>query len=119
MITVAIVGPITPIGKGNHAIEFLENVAAGIALAKELAELGFAPYCPMLDFQYFLAGAKLTEEKVKAISLEWVRRCDAVVTLPTWIMSKGAQAEVSLAEYYNKPIFGSVKDLLDWSENGS
>lgn len=117
MITVGIIGPITPRGDGNHAIECLTNISLGIQAAEAIAKEGFAPFCPMLDFAYFLVGSYLTDEQVKAISMEWLSRCDAVYLLPGWEHSKGAIAERECAVLRWKiPAFFTIKDLKAWRD---
>lgn len=114
MITVGLIGPITPRGDGNHAVEFLANVADGIHNAAILVANGFAPYCPHLDFQYVLYDRGLNESMLKAVSLEWIRRCDCVLALPGWRESAGARAEADLCTLAQIPVFESIGKIIEW-----
>ena len=114
MKTVGIIGPYTPRGNGNHAVECLENIQQGILLASELVRVGFAPYCPYLDFQYVLTAVRLSEAQLKAVSMEWIRRCDVIIAMDRWRESDGASAELQTAELDGIPIVYSIDELLEW-----
>jgi len=116
VITVGIIGPITPRGTGNHAVEYLTHVADGLHVAASLVHLGFAPYCPHLDFQYCLVNMNLSEGQLKAVSMEWISRCDVILALCGWSNSPGAKAEWELANKLGKPVVFNTAQLLDWSE---
>lgn len=114
MITVGIIGPITPRGEGNHAVECLVNIAEGIHAGGVLIAEGFAPFCPMLDYQYLLADFHFGDDALKAVSLEWIRRCDCVLALPGWKESAGAKLEADLCALAQIPVFESIGKILEW-----
>lgn len=116
MFTVGIVGPITPIGIGNHAEEFCVNISVGIHIAAMLVRRGFAPYCPHLDFQYIMTGLGVTAEELKKVSVEWIKRCDVVFALPFWEKSEGSKYELKVAQSMGKHVVFSVDELLTWAE---
>jgi nucleoside 2-deoxyribosyltransferase len=113
MTTVGIIGPLTPRGSGNHAVSFLQNVAAGLAMATALIRHGYAPFCPHLDMQYVLADPMISETQLKAVSMEWVGRCDVIIALDGWRESTGAMAEYALACGKNIPVVFSIKELVN------
>ena len=119
MITVGIIGPLTPRGEGNHAIEFLENVIEGIHAAGLLIAEGFAPFCPHLDYQYLLADFHFTDAQLKAVSMEWIGRCDVILALHGWRESKGAIAEYTLACQKDIPVVEGINELLKMFPNGA
>ena len=114
MIKVYIAGAITPTGEGNHAIEFLENVREGIHMATYLIKNGLLPFCPMLDFLYFLVviPGTLTSDMIYNLSIAWMKECDAILLLPNSKNSRGWKAERRIAKKEGIPIFEYVSDLL-------
>lgn len=88
------------------------NVAAAVAEAKKIAARfpGIFPVVPHTfsggggwgqSYRWWIDG-----------TLEVMRRCDAVLMLPGWARSKGAQEELREAERLGKPV------LLDWNYLG-
>jgi hypothetical protein len=116
VITVGIIGLYTPRGDGNHAIECLTNISKGIQAAEAIAKEGFAPFCPMLDFAYFIVGSYMTPEQIRAISLEWIRRCDVVFLCEGWERSENCRAEYDLAVSMGKLEFCSIAALKQWRD---
>jgi hypothetical protein len=121
MIRVYIAGAITPTGDGNHAIEFLENVRKGVRAAIYLIHEGFAPFCPMLDLQYFLSlpyGWNIEVDKIYQLSIEWMKACDAIFLLSGAEESKGWRKEKEIADQEGIPIYTSIGSLKDNVEKG-
>ena len=121
MIRVYIAGAITPTGDENHAIEFLNNIRTGIRAALHLMHEGFAPFCPMLDFQYFLClpyGWSITSEKIYELSIEWMKACDVILLLSGAEKSKGWKREKMVADAEGIPIYTSVGSLKEDVEKG-
>lgn len=115
MKLIYIAGPLTPTGKSNHAIEFLENVRAGLRAATELIRAGFAVFCPASDFAYWLAledGEFIPESTIKSASLEVMKRSDGVLLLPRWPSSQGALGEYDAALAQGIPIFTRVESVI-------
>jgi len=113
-----IAGPMTPRGNrkdtGNPAIEYLLNVRDLIGAGTTLICKGYAPYCPGIDFQYYLSlrpGEVISEETIKAVSMAWLDICDIIVLLPGWEASAGCQAEYSRSIELGMPAFYGVESV--------
>ena len=105
-------GPLTPRGNrtdtDNPAIEYLLNARDLIAAATALIKKGYAPYCPALDFQYFLslpAGETISEVQIKALSMAFLDGADLMVLAPGWECSPGCQLEYSRAVELQMPVY--------------
>ena len=109
-----IAGPIRPTGRGSDPVgEFLDNTRFGIRVAAELILLGFAPYCPFVDFMYWFASSQdlPTGTMMQECDLAWLENVDAVLALPGWETSVGATNELERAEELGIPVFYSVNSL--------
>ena len=103
-VTVYIASPYTD---GDVAV----NVRRSIIAADALVELGCAPFVPLLThFWHFLSPKEY--EVWTEMDMEWVRRCDCVLRLIG--NSKGADAEVTLAESLGIPVFYDIESLADY-----
>lgn len=98
---VYVAGPIT---KGD--IE--ENVRKAIEAANELADLGFAPFVPHLNYYWDMHRPRPYEFWI-ALDNEYLPYCDAVLRLPG--ESKGADGEVLLANALMIPVFHDIESL--------
>ena len=95
-------------------IEFLMNLNRGIRASKDLLLMGYAPYSPFIDFQFFLAligDEYITGEMIKNYSLAWLEVSDAILVLPNHHTSKGTQAEITRAKELGIPIYYSLEEL--------
>lgn len=109
-----IAGPMTPRGMRpdtqNAAIEYLYNIGDLVQAAIVAIEKGWAPYCPALDYQYFLSrngSQPISEAKIKAVSMAFLEGCHAAVFLSGWEASAGCLAELDRAvELGIRPYFG-------------
>lgn len=113
MLKVYVAGPYS----ADNVITVLENIRAGIKMAKDVFIAGFAPFCPWLDYHYTLAladGEKLTVEQYYAYSMAWLRASDAVLILPGWENSNGTKAEMREAVELGIPVFHDITELLLW-----
>ncbi len=59
------------------------------------------------DYAFWIAG-----------TLELMKRCDAVLTLPRWEHSRGAMSEVRTADRMPLPVFHREDELLRWLSGG-
>lgn len=110
-----IAGPMTPRGNRadtkNAAIEYLLNVRDLIAVAIKLIDKGYAPYCPGLDFQYFLhlrASEAISEDSIKNISMAFLDVSDIIFFLPEWEKSAGCQMEYQRATELGMPMYDEM-----------
>lgn len=112
MVVVYIAGPF----RGPTAWHVAENVRAAERAGHDVAHLGAMPLIPhantahfdgLLDGAFWIAG-----------TAELLRRCDAILMLPTWRESSGARGEHEIAKAERIPIFYSVDELraamVDW-----
>jgi hypothetical protein len=99
--------------RGENAWEVHKNVEEALKIGFEVAALGAMPLIPhangfqfdgTLDDQFWLDGA-----------MELLRRCDAVMTVDNWTMSKGAKDEVVEAvDKLGIPVFHELSHLVEW-----
>jgi len=116
---VYVAGAITPYPSEHPVIGFLSNIRRGQRMAKDLLLKGYSPFCPFLDFMYFLhlrEGENITEKQIKDLSMAWLEKCEAVLVLPRYRKSMGTKAEIERAKELGIPVFYSVEDLLDYEE---
>lgn len=119
---VYVAGLLTPRGikSANPAIEYLLNVRDLANVGKKLLMAGFAPFCPGLDFLYFILlddDERITEPMIKRMSKDWLRRCDAILMTQHWGKSPGSVAEKELAEELGIPVFYSQKEIEEYNAN--
>jgi len=115
-------------------LKVFENMRRGIQLSIKALSLGFAPFCPWLDYQYPFFGlpdAKLLKKELngvlekielgeidisllQAYSIAWLDVCDAVLVNEGWENSKGTKAEIERAEKLNIPVFYSLADMVSY-----
>lgn len=115
-LTVFICGPMTPRSPDkNHAIEYLAHINKMIWIARELIREGFAPYCPGLDFSYWLGGGYMpTAEDIYETDIALLLQKDAVLTLEGWTSSENCKREVNIAWKNGIPTYASVTGLKAW-----
>jgi len=123
-VRVFIAGPITPTGRltpstnggHNQVAEYLDNVRQGITMATELIAHGFAPYCPFVDFMYWIARPSDTElptgATMQTCDLSWLDVADALLLLPGWETSLGVKGELARANELGIPVYYSIAELI-------
>lgn len=96
---------------GPDVITILGNIKRGIELSLRIMKLGYAVYCPWLDWQFGIQ-ADLTKEQYQANSMAWVEVSDAVVLVEGWEKSGGTLREIARAEELGIPVFKTFEDWL-------
>ena len=98
----------------DNIVKSLDNIRKGIEKSVELMRFGLVPFCPFLDFQFFLSryGNTITKEQIQSYSLAWVEKCDAIFVLPDSENSGGTQREIKRAKALDIPVFYRKEDLL-------
>ena len=91
----------------------LDNMRRGMLATIEVLKLGYAPFCPWVDYHYRLMDGGITREMYQAQSMAWLRAADAVLVLPGWAKSEGTQAEIAEAVKLKIPVYYSIEDLVD------
>ena len=97
MVKIYVAGLYSKNSKGEKAnvIEVLENIKNGITVCNRLLSLGYAVFCPWLDFQYGLTGDfKVTEEQYKANSIAWLEVSDAMLVISGAGLGGGVDDEI-------------------------
>jgi hypothetical protein len=118
---VYIAGLLTPKGikSTNPAIEYLLNIRDMVRATLDTLFAGFTPFCPAIDFMYFLSlreGERITEPMIKRISKDWLKRCDAILMTEGWRQSLGSVAEKELAEELGLPVFYSIEEIIEYNK---
>jgi len=91
-----------------------QNIGRAEAVGLALARLGLYPVIPhrntshpsfehLQPYQFWIDG-----------TMELLKRCDAVVTVPGWENSRGAVGEVEWAWANNMPVFHNVAHAAEW-----
>lgn len=103
-------------GPNHWAIH--KNIRRAEEIAFDIWRVGAVALCPHLNTIHFQDA--LPDDAWLTGDLELLRRCDAVVMVPGWEYSQGAQAERKYAKEHNIPVIdGSVSgsvvdDFTDW-----
>jgi len=97
---------------GSDVIAVLRNMRMGIRTCVSLLKKGHSPFCPWLDFQYGLV-TEIDLYHYQRNSSEWLEVADAILMLPNWKASKGAQAELQKAEKLGKLVYFDEEAVPD------
>lgn len=113
---VYVAGTISPTRKDEHpVVQILNNIRKGQRASLEIFLLGFTPFCPFLDYQYWFQlreGEEITEKMIKALSMDWLEVSDAVLVTHPYRASRGTIAEIERARELDIPVFYNVDDLI-------
>jgi hypothetical protein len=110
---VYVAGPI----QGANILDTLANMEHGNQWTARVFAAGFSPFPVFADEQFLRIVRPVPHiEDVYAYSLAWLRVSDAVLLIPGWAGSRGAQAERKEAERLSKPCFESIDDLCAWAD---
>ena len=90
----------------------------GLEASVELLTLGYAPFCPWLDylFQFISNGNCLNRIDYYEYSLAWLLASDAMIVIELRKHSIGTSHEMKIAENNNIPIFKSIKTFKQWAK---
>ena len=100
-----IAGPYT---KGDVAM----NVRNAVQAANEVLDAGHTPFVPHLNHLWHLITPRPYQDWMR-LDLKWLKVCDVMIRLPG--ESAGAEdREVAVARRIHIPVFGSVKEFLDF-----
>lgn len=98
---------------GPNNYEIMQNVRRAEEVGMEVVKAGAYPAIPHANTGMTFWGVGDEAFWYKG-TLELLRRCDAVITVPGWQDSKGAVAEVREASLLKMPIFETARELRAW-----
>jgi len=96
---------------GKYSGDIDANIAAARNVAIDLWERGYAVICPHLNTAHFEVDCKCRYEEYLARDCEILKRCDAIVMLPGWKESRGANSERRLAQQLGLLIYDDPERL--------
>ena len=98
----------------DNVLSVFENMRKGIALATRVRREGYAPFCPWMDFMYYLTnmGESFDIENCYEYSLAWLKVSDGVLFTSDWKTSTGAVMEHEYAIRQAIPIFYNISELI-------
>jgi hypothetical protein len=96
----------------SDIIGCLDNMRRGIRMAIHVLEVGFAPFCPWLDYHYRLMSENVTREMYHAQSMAWLEAADAILVLENSEGSQGTQAEIFRARELGIPVYHDLRQLI-------
>lgn len=83
-----------------------ENIVVARKIAVNLWEQGFSVLCPHMNTCHFEVDTqRVTHDDWLRGDLEMLIRCDAIIMLPGWEESKGANIELGIAAKYEIPTY--------------
>jgi hypothetical protein len=82
-----------------------QNIADARKIAIELWEKGYPCFVPHLNTAHFEIDCKCKYEDYMDFDIEMLSRCDYIVMMPKWELSKGASKEKEFAKYLRMPIY--------------
>ena len=100
----------------TNVITVFRNMRNGMRMATELILLGYAVFCPWLDYNLFLQLGEhehIDLEVIQAHSMAWLEVSDAILILPNHHTSKGTLAEIARAKELGIPIYYSLEELKE------
>ena len=112
MIKIYPAGPI----QGKDILETIRNINQGLNYTALLREQGFAPFPVFSDFMDIMRtkDVEITGENgIYEQSLAWMKHADALLMLPGWLHSRGAQAEKEKAKEWGIPVYLTIEELLE------
>lgn len=97
----------------NNVLGVFHNIRKGIQLATEVFKVGYAPFCPWLDYQFVLNDndCELTVPDFYEYSIAFLHVCEAVLLVPGWENSVGTKKEIEIAKELGIPIYNNLDEL--------
>jgi hypothetical protein len=100
-------------GTRANAIQFLEHIRQMNEAAVSLITLGYAPFSPALDHQFFFFTHKIDEKMIKAYSMAWLEVCDLVYVISGEGSGTGVDAELERAKELGIPIYRTTRFISE------
>jgi len=96
---------------GFGTIQYIQLFHTMIEAGLELIKKGHAPYIPALDFLCGLIAGDWEYEDYYRFNLDWVGACHAILLLPGWKESRGANRELVEARRLGLKIYYRMEDV--------
>lgn len=117
MIKVFVAGLYSKTEEENNLIGCLYNIRTGIRYCAQLIALGYAPFCPWLDFLYFMVGDyRISEKLIKEYTIEYLKVCDVMLVISN-AEGSGVNDEIQIADAQGIHIVNSVRELNLWNND--
>lgn len=99
-------------GKAD-VIQVLKNIRDGQAVSLKVLRLGFAVFCPWLDYQFaLLDDDPIPVEVYKENSMAWVEVSDYMLVISGVGLGSGVDAEIETARKLGIPVYFKLDDLV-------
>mgnify|MGYP003784521597 FL=1 len=95
----------------DNVIQVFKNMQRGIKVSARLLKQGYIPFCPWLDYHFFL-HEDITLKEIQDYSIGWLEVSDCVYVLRHSDDSKGTQNEIRVAEKLGIPVLYEGIDEL-------
>jgi hypothetical protein len=98
----------------DTVLDVFENMRKGMVLATQVRQLGYAPFCPWMDYMYFFLNNRepFTLQNCYDYSMAWLEVSDAILFTWDWRKSQGAREEHWVAIKHEIPIFYTITELV-------
>ncbi len=108
-----VAGPYSCEGRCKPLGVDLEYMRKGLEVSVKLLKMGYAPFCPWLDylFQLVPGGNGLKRNDYYEYSLAWLKVSDAMLVIELRKHSIGTAKEIEIAKQCGIPIYYSIDDL--------
>ena len=99
--------------RGLSEKQIEKNVKKAFKCGEAVLKRGHKPFVP--HWMHYLytgwSGTPPTEEEWGHIAAEWLVGCDAILMMPGWMSSQGAQKELAQASVMTLKIYYSLKEI--------
>lgn len=92
-------------------LQCFANIKKGIEVSHTILKMGYAPFCPWLDFQYALTFGDMGINDFYNYTLAWLEKSDAMLLVPGYEKSVGTAAEIARAKEVEIPIFRDISEM--------
>ena len=113
---VYVAGPYSCEGRCKPLGVDLEYMRKGLEASVAILKMGYAPFCPWLDylFQFISGGAELERKDYYEYSMAWLEAADIVYVIELRENSHGTQAEIDRAKELDIPVIYSIEELKEY-----
>ena len=101
----------------DNVLEVLDNIRRGTALAADVLQAGFAVWWPWADAALVQIRSGFSVAQLRANSMAWLERSDAVLVARGWERSVGTCAEIDRATALGIPVYYCLGDLVKGEGN--